>query len=470
MEDILQETKQPLTPNGNNDVQMRLVVLFGLLIITIVVAVFVFNTSRYPKDTSAPAVETPLIPITSTDPTDVAFCEGKEGDDLDACFDAVRDAKLYEQAIAQFNVVICDEIRDTSLRPVCVETVETGKSYVQENDPTYYVNVVARSTDFTQAVREYEALIEAQGIENVPTETLIDLAMAYGNMAVLTHTQDTLLPKAKNILAVVDGREKDNPDALIAYGHLQEVRGDLTGALSYYEHALALDDSHMGALTSRGHVYSMMGMIENAIADFTRAATLDTAGTEVKIYSNLCRIYSDVTETHDEAITQCRRVIAIPGVDPTSLSQAHGVLATIYLAKNDTTEARKSLLVAESLFPRDPNVLTLLARLARAEENFVSAEEYARKALGYDVKKTVAYTQLAYALYRQGNYDSAIEYANKGLSVAMEDISLLDPYKPAEQRELYYVLANTYHAMGNVEEGRRMKEKGDALFTTTTNQ
>ena len=69
MEDLLNETQKSLTPPGNHDSQMRLVVLLGLLVIAIVVAVFVFDTARSPKDTSIPNTQTPPPDITAPVPT-----------------------------------------------------------------------------------------------------------------------------------------------------------------------------------------------------------------------------------------------------------------------------------------------------------------------------------------------------------------------------------------------------------------
>jgi len=394
-----------------------------------------------------------------------ALCNDMEGEELGLCRQGISDGAFFDRALAHFDVRLCDEISNEEFSVFCTKTVMEGREYVRSQSPETLADIAMHGTDREFTVLEYETLVAKDGLDSAPIDTLVGMAFAYINLSLVRNdSRGELLEKAENILDVAIRRDGRNPKVFWAFAHLSEVREDYASALSHYDSALALDSQYLDAIIGRGHVYSMLGMLDRAVDDFEMAAGFDVERKNSRIYSNLCRLFSGNADQYDKAIRYCKQVLEVQGVNPVDASQAHVLLALLLQMKGESAISRAHMFEAETMNPRDVNIKVALAKFYRTEGDFTMAKKYAEEALAIDTMKTIAYTQLAYATYRLGEYKHAIDIAEKGLLVADDDISLLLPSRPSEKRELYYILANIYHVTGDNDREIEAKRRGDEAF------
>ncbi len=452
-----------------------------LLVGVVLVALIFFGWQWWQKnngESSLPLGEEPLLPqITCNFASDEAatdqakqekkieFCACvKDFATQFQCKEAVANQNYFDQARQQFDATICNNIVDVLLAQSCRATVTSGIEYLREKDPQFLADVYS-SVHNSLAIQEYEKLFEA---EPNNLGNLLSLTLVYAEAGLKEQEQGrSQTPYVEKALATIEKAKAVAPDDSEVYraeGYIYEIKPDIFKAIDLYTKAIELDSNNILAYTGRGHASNMAGLLEKALEDFKKAAELDTDKKNISIYSNLCRLESSRGDMLEEAIKNCKIVIAAKNMDPVFKTEAYQILATIYLQTKNYSEAESYLLKAKALSPNDPNLYVTLANLAIAREKYDEAQTNAQKAIELSPTKTTAYQAFSYALYKQEKYEEAISAANKGLSLVDSDVSLLAPNKPAVQKDLYYILANIYNRMNDKENETKFKELGDAVF------
>ena len=246
-------------------------------------------------------------------------------------------------------------------------------------------------------------------------------------------------------------------------GYINEIKPDYGVALASYDKAIEIDVDNVFAYVGRGHVNRMLGTLDNAITDFTKAAELDQDKKVIQIYINLCNLeYS--RSKYAEASKNCEIVTQQENADPVFLSGAYQTLAMVYISQRDYARARSNLITATTITPNDPNLFIAFAKLNIYEEKYTESEVHARKAIELSPVKATAYLALAQALYMQEKNQESIQTAEKGIMLVNNDVSLLAPNKPATERDLNYIIAHNYRELGDEENQEKYLKAGEEAF------
>jgi tetratricopeptide (TPR) repeat protein len=390
------------------------------------------------------------------------YCNCIDSESLKAsCKRSVEDATSYREALDTFNPDLCDGISNPYAKESCAAIVMSGIDHLVANDPTYLIWVYANTQNYEEAIVLLEDLLERD-----PNNygTLMALALIHSDLSWEELGQGEHSTKAVDY---VTRALEINPDSAMAYriqGQVYKSQGNMQFSLESYDKSIELDPTLVDAYVGRGHTYRMLGLYMEALADFNKADELDPDDIRIDIYLHKCTLLSGNDEYIEEAEENCRIVIDHPSTVFTSeKADAHIVLAAIYSRVVRYEDALDNLRAALVYQPENTNALSEIAELYNRLDNFTLAEESASKALEIDPMKTTAYMELAYAVYAQGRFDESIETALKGLEVIEDDPSLLDPQKPAVEKELYYMLSTVYSALGDAETRAKYRAMGDAI-------
>ncbi|KKP62893.1 MAG: hypothetical protein UR60_C0050G0007, partial [Candidatus Moranbacteria bacterium GW2011_GWF2_34_56] len=244
----------------------------------------------------------------------------------------------------------------------------------------------------------------------------------------------------------------NNSEVYRVEAYTNEIKPDFGMAIKLYDRAIEIDGNNILAYSGRGHANRMMGLLDNAVRDFSRAAELDVKQENVFIYTNLC------------AIKNCKIVTSRDGADPIFQSEAHQIMAMIFMQGGDNNQAKTNILKAKTLTPNDPNLFVTWARLNIFEKKYVESEANARKAIELSPTKASGFLALSYALYMEEKYEASIEAAQKGIILIKNDVSLLAPSKLAMERELTYSIVNNYRMLGDTAKQQEYENKARNIF------
>lgn len=171
----------------------------------------------------------------------------------------------------------------------------------------------------------------------------------------------------------------------------QQRKGDLTGAMSWYQKATELDPEYVVAFNDLGVIYEMQGFIDRAKECYSRAITLDPY--YASPYTNLAYLYEGLRDL-DKAVYYWRKRAALGSPDDPWTLQAKRRLQELAFMLGATQELEVFDPYDDITFSR-----SLLRRSGCADESCANA------ALAWD------YFQRALRLYERGEYVSALKEA-----------------------------------------------------------
>lgn len=398
------------------------------------------------------------------DTLQLEYCECIDDEDLKAdCKETVTGNLYYRKATTTYDMKLCYEIEHIYARESCISIVESGLENILEEDPEYLIQLFTESGNYEDAIPILEDMLEQNPNDYSVT---ITLARIYADDA-----WTEVAASGENItraLDLLDSAIAIHPDDAAPYrfkGHLYKVTGEMDKALESLNKSLEIDPEYIGALVERGHAYRMKGDYDSAFKDLNKAKGLDPERTEMDIYAHLCTMQSNIGEMLDEAIENCEIVINYEGtLSPRQKSEAHMSLGKMYMNTGDYNMSLSHFRSAEINSPEDPAVYTYMARLYNHIGDYTKAEENANEAIGYNPNIATAYSELGYALYKQGRIEEAITAAEDGLEVVDDDPTLLALTRPVTTRSLYYLLADIQHGLGNTEKEQEYLQLGDKAF------
>lgn len=395
----------------------------------------------------------------------IGICQCLENLEIkDQCEKAVMDAGFYFEAIAQYDDSLCNNILDQVKQTACQKVVKSGIDYLEKNDPEQLAQIYAQNSN-EKAIKEYEELLE-NSPENI--DNLTSLALVYAGQGLRIQEQGgDQGPYVNKALALIERAKEIDPENAEVYrveGYIYEIKPDIFRAIRSYDQAIEVNSDYALAYAGRGHAKSMVGILEEALKDFEKAALLDEKNEHIFIYTNLCRLQSERDDLINQAVKNCEIAVNSEKASVIFRSEAAQALANIYLKNDQLSQARNYLLNAKTLTPNSINLYISFAKLNIVEKEYIEAEENIKLALELSSIKAIAYQILAYTLYQQGKFDQAIIQAEKGLSLVENDVSLLQPNKPVVKKDLYYTLANIYHFKEDNENELKYKALGDGVF------
>ncbi len=378
------------------------------------------------------------------------------------CYDRVSDSIYFARAVDQYDVNICDNIKETVQKNSCKKLVASAKQELQQEDPNQLAAIYLNSGNYSEAINVYSSILSNNG-ENV--EILSNLALAYANQALSTHQEEDLIPQALELIEKAISIDSNNAELYRIRGYIYEVKPDLNLALESYEKALEIDPNYVLAYVGRGHTHNLMGILEKALEDYEKAKEIDKNREFVDVYANLCRLQSTRGDLLEKAAENCKIVTESDNVSPVRKSSSYQILADIYLKLGREDEALNQLKMADALSPDDANVYVSYARYYIYKQDWENAQKYSQMAIDKDSIKSVAYGILSYSLYQQSEFNQAITMAQKALELIDEDVSLFVSSKPAEKRNVYLILANIYSQTGDKANENKYKEMADNVFS-----
>jgi tetratricopeptide (TPR) repeat protein len=394
----------------------------------------------------------------------VGQCECVKDSNLkDVCKKDSMDMIFYNRAISYFDITLCDRIDNLKQKDACKKVVTHSISQLEEDDPQHLANIYA-STHNEKAIDQLEVLIHADS-DNIENYILLALAYAQKGLSEKERGRDQIPYVEKAFLTIASAKKIDNKNSHVyrAEAYINEIVPDHEKALELYTKSIELDPDNVFAYAGRGHVYRARGNYDDAISDFEKAAELDVEDQNIFIYTNLCNL--EYSRNNDaQATKNCKIVVAQDNGEPLFQSEAHQILAMLYMKNFDYKQARNALLTAKTLVPNDPNLYVTFSKLSIFENDYVDAEIQAHKAIEIAPTKATAYLALAHALYMQKRFDDAIIQARFGIDLVAKDISLLASSKPEVERDLYYVIANSYGRLGDSAKQAEYDKKGKEVF------
>lgn len=377
------------------------------------------------------------------------------------CKETVSDVTFFNQAIAQYDGEICENIKNQDRKENCQKLVVSTKAQLKRENPQQLANIFLSSGNYEGAIEAFQDLSD-QSPEDV--EILSSLALAYANEA-LIGGKSQLASEALDIIDEAIALDGNNAELFRVKGFVYEVVPDFPQAIVSYDRALDIDPEYVLAYAGRGHAHNLLGILDKALEDFEKAKELDGDRNFVDVYTNLCRLQSTRGDLLERAVENCLIVVESEDISSVRKSSSYQILSDIYLKLGRDEEAYNQLKMAEALSPSDANVDVSLARYYIYKQDWENAQKYSQMAIEEDEMKSVAYGVLSYALYQQAEFDQAIAMAQKGLEKIDSDISLFVSNRPAEKRNMYLTLANIYHQMGDQANEKKYKEMADDVFS-----
>lgn len=381
----------------------------------------------------------------------------------DMCITSAMDTSLYSRALDNLNDDFCDNIKSQPNKNSCYSVVKNSINKLKKENPQRLADIYSRSHN-EESINLYEKITESdqQNIDN-----FIYLALAYAEKGLKEQEQgrgqSSYVVKA---FETIEKAKKINGNSSEVYrveAYINEIKPDFGMAIKLYDRAIEIDNNNILAHSGRGHANRMMGLLDNAVRDFSRAAELDAKKENVFIYTNLCNL--EFSRSHnDDAIKNCKIVASKDGADPVFQSEAHQIMAMIFMQGGDNNQAKTNVLKAKTLTPNDPNLFVTWARLNIFEKKYEESEANAKKAIELSPTKAAGYLALSYALYMEEKYEDSISAAQKGIALVKDDVSLLTPSKLAMERELTYSIVNNYRQLGDTVRQQEYENRVGNIF------
>ena len=471
--------KPNLNPNSNlnskKNILLWLLVIFAVLSVIFISGYYLkknFNLKQMEKQSASQ--EELVLPKqecnfqddeaafdAAVEETDIFFCDCVKNEERKAvCKKVTMETKSFNQALAQYDTELCQQILDKERQKACLSVVQSGIDYIKNKDPQYLAVIYSQNNNFNKAVELYEGLI-AQEPTNLAYP--LGLASAYAEKGLMEHKESEYMNKALSLIEKAKAVNDKDPEVFRIEGYVYETKPDYEKALASYNKSLELDKNYILSYVGRGHTYRLMGTLNEALEDFRQAAKLDSRKENFDIYSNLCILASTRSDLEKEALQNCQIVVKSEAASSAAKVNAYQVMADLYMNQNRLAEAESNLLSAQTYASNDPNIFISFARLYIYKKDYAAAEKNANDALKLDPLKTTAYDTLSYVLYQQGKTQEAIAAAQKGLEVIDQDVSLLFSQKPTVKKRLYYNLANVYFYLKDKDNEMKYKKLGDQV-------
>ncbi len=402
----------------------------------------------------------------ATEQQDTSICDCIEESELkyrQYCKDSVMDVIEFKQAVFQLDDSLCNNIMVESGIEECRNVVNNKIKELKKEDPEYLAQVYLATHD-ERSIEVIEGIL-AKNKDDV--EFMIQLSTAYAEKGLNEQNkggdQTIYVNKALKLLEDAKAIDASKSEIYRVEGYVYEIKPDFVNAVISYDKALELDQKNALAYAGKGHVLRMTGRLPEAVDEFNKAAKIDVENEYSHIYINLCNLeYS--RSGYEEAKKNCEIVMQMEWIDPSFKSEAYQIMASMYMTEGDLIKANDYLTKAKTYTANDPNLYITFTELNLLEKNYDEAEKNANKAIEITSSKAVNFLFLARVFYAKNNYDEAIQTATRGISLLENDVSLLGPAKPATERDLNNVIADSYGKLGNLEKQQEHQQISEKIF------
>jgi protein O-mannosyl-transferase len=231
-----------------------------------------------------------------------------------------------------------------------------------------------------------------------------------------------------------------------------QLRTDyMSSALSYYKRSLEIFPDNFQALYNSGIAYAVNGDTISAIQCYQR--TISLKKNYISAYNNLGVLYQSKMN-FDSAYYYYDIALKLdpnaPAAKPnlSNLFFAQGLMYSRLQKQDKAIEAYKHSLEYN---PQNPMPLVNLASIYAQMAQYADALKYLKMGYAADPGNMMVIENIAAVSYLNKEYEQAITYANKALSI------------DSNRRKSLGVLADTYQALGNMNESIKYRQRWNSL-------
>ncbi len=202
-------------------------------------------------------------------------------------------------------------------------------------------------------------------------------------------------------------------DAHTALGVAYFQKGDLDKALASYGAALQLNAQYAPALLNRGQAYLKRQTLDSAIADFDAVLKLSPSAAA---YASRSRAYIGKRD-FDKALADLDAALRLDPRDAVS----HRLRSFVCLEKGMIDQGIEDATEAIELRPSDVRVLAAAYNSRGYGYSLSGSRDKAiadyTKAIGYDGKNAVYFTNRAVSLFKSGDYERTVADCTKAIEI-----------------------------------------------------
>ncbi len=313
------------------------------------------------------------------------------------------------------------------------DRVEIGGMYAQSLAQT------GDSTNIKKALGIYNDIESTEGVNvNVSTR----------KMSLYYSLGDTAAVKGE-IHRLIDAMPKSSDVATLA-GQLYLQLGDADSAIVFLNQAVELDPTNGSAVFNRAKYYDETGDSAKYDAEVIQALQMQ----DLELDSKMGILYNYVAKMASDTLQQPR----IESMFQSMIRQYPHEAIVRNLYGDYLINIKKYGPVAEQISyaldsdPSDAKRWQQLGSLYYLEGDYDKALSTAESAMKYHSKTTALYNLAASALQKKENYDEALGYLEKGLSI-------IDTTDTKEQSEMITSIGDTYNLMGHADSAFTYYEK-----------
>lgn len=244
---------------------------------------------------------------------DTQVCDCVTNDEEKAsCQKSVEEELALQNAKSGFDVAACENIETEVKKQLCIQTIESGIEYLKENDPGYLAKGYIISQNYDKAIEVFEEAIAA-GTNDARTLAQFALTLALSSAIEEGRYDEEKLKRAVSLLEEAKSKDPNEAEVYRVEGSLYtSYLPDYEKAITSYTTSIQFDSENIDSYIGRGQAYMLAENNEQAVADFEKAAQLDTDKKNTQVYYSLCLLYgSGSVANKEKATSNCTTALSL---------------------------------------------------------------------------------------------------------------------------------------------------------------
>ncbi|EKE11851.1 MAG: hypothetical protein ACD_15C00012G0007 [uncultured bacterium] len=318
------------------------------------------------------------------------------------------DQGLYKQALDEYDVRMCEQISDESIKNNCLAAIRNSK----------------------------------------PTVGQMIMLSQKGNYS---FNEDDYADRSIEFLEDFLRSNPNDVDALIGMGYAYETKRDYVKALEYYNKALNLNLEYAATYNRIGHVYDLMDGAKKAESYYKKSLEIQPDYLDPSL--NLARIYYRRDEV-EKARIYFEKAYSNPGVNNRTKAEIGYLFSIISLDAGDLAKARSYVDQAVKDDPSFPmgwvgkgqvrfSDTKTAKSLQEAEAMLAEALSYFDKAIALNKNQTFAYLNKGRILSAVGRTQEAVDSFKQAKNILSQDTTLMGDEKKIVEDTLNRLLLAT---------------------------
>jgi len=210
-------------------------------------------------------------------------------------------------------------------------------------------------------------------------------------------------------------RSEKDTELFFIQGNVAYKKGNFEEAIKFYTEAIEKTPKFADAYNNRGRVKLELDNIEGAIQDFEKAVTIDDKFYMAKY--NLAEAYSN-TNKLEESLTLLKQI----SNQYKDSSFYFVTLSTVFIQKNNFTEANSNLMVAIKLNPKNDKAYTNIGYMQYIDKNYDAAKQNFEKAININPKQDFALNNLSLIYAQKEDFLKALQIVEKAIEMNKNEI------------------------------------------------